>query len=471
MKRGIAPIVAVVLLIAIAVVAAVGLYFWAGGLVTKQSTPATPIAITATPLDPANGKIAVANLGDSALTISRLNTADGTYCDFGETVTIQPGNQAVCTMPPKRGKTILYGSNVSQAVVILPIGDIAETTFQANGFSSGSWSADLPSGTFGTNTESGSIKLIGNTPTFTGEWPMFHLNLNHTGYTTTGGGPYVNNLLASYTTSGAVESSPAVANGYVYVGSNDGKVYQLNASNIAQEIGQYTTGGLVISSPAVANGYVYVGSNDGKVYQLNASNISQVITSYSIGTAVYRTSPALVGSVVYIGSSNNKLYALGGHPSPGSYYSEVKDSGNNFANWTSFTWVNTTPANTAITMYANVTNTTSSGSWTAVSKGDSPGVGRYIQFKAVLESTDGINTPVISSVSADYEPLMGNITYTVNSDTALSWVALNKTCSGVTTTPYTESTSGTFYSKTVSVPADCSYLVWGPGLSNSTTYP
>jgi glucose dehydrogenase len=33
----------------------------------------------------------------------------------------------------------------------------------------------------------------------------------------------------------------------------------------------YTTGGKVYSSPAVANGVVYVGSIDGNVYALNAS--------------------------------------------------------------------------------------------------------------------------------------------------------------------------------------------------------
>ena len=47
MKKGISPIVAVVLLIAIAVIAAVGLYFWVGGLATKQPTPDTPIVISA----------------------------------------------------------------------------------------------------------------------------------------------------------------------------------------------------------------------------------------------------------------------------------------------------------------------------------------------------------------------------------------------------------------------------------------
>ncbi len=64
MKKGISPIVAVVLLIAIAVVAAVGLYFWVGGLSTKQPTPQTPVSITATPIG--DGQVLIANLGTTA---------------------------------------------------------------------------------------------------------------------------------------------------------------------------------------------------------------------------------------------------------------------------------------------------------------------------------------------------------------------------------------------------------------------
>jgi outer membrane protein assembly factor BamB len=60
-------------------------------------------------------------------------------------------------------------------------------------------------------------------------------------------------------------SSPAVANGVVYVGSEDNNVYALNAKTGAK-LWSYSTGSFVESSPAVANGVVYVGSDDGKVY-------------------------------------------------------------------------------------------------------------------------------------------------------------------------------------------------------------
>ena len=52
---------------------------------------------------------------------------------------------------------------------------------------------------------------------------------------------------------GRVESSPVVANGIVYIGSDDSSVYALNADN-GGKLWSYPTGSAVVSSPAVANG-------------------------------------------------------------------------------------------------------------------------------------------------------------------------------------------------------------------------
>jgi outer membrane protein assembly factor BamB len=61
-----------------------------------------------------------------------------------------------------------------------------------------------------------------------------------------------------------------VANGVVYVGSDDGNVYALSASTGA-ELWSFTTPGPVSSSPAVADGVVYVGYWGG-VYALSLVN-------------------------------------------------------------------------------------------------------------------------------------------------------------------------------------------------------
>ena len=70
----------------------------------------------------------------------------------------------------------------------------------------------------------------------------------------------------SFPTGGSVQCSPAVADGVVYVGSQDGNVYALDAATGAQAWSFPTGAPVTFSSPAVADGVVYVGSNDGKVY-------------------------------------------------------------------------------------------------------------------------------------------------------------------------------------------------------------
>ena len=59
-------------------------------------------------------------------------------------------------------------------------------------------------------------------------------------------------------------SSPAVANRVVHIGSADGKVYALNASN-GRKLWSYTLGEGVYFSPVVVNGVVYVGGLDGNL--------------------------------------------------------------------------------------------------------------------------------------------------------------------------------------------------------------
>lgn len=56
-----------------------------------------------------------------------------------------------------------------------------------------------------------------------------------------------------------------MANGVVYIGSDDDNIYALDAHTGAK-LWSYATGGGVDSSPAVVNGVVYVGSSDGNVY-------------------------------------------------------------------------------------------------------------------------------------------------------------------------------------------------------------
>jgi outer membrane protein assembly factor BamB len=114
-----------------------------------------------------------------------------------------------------------------------------------------------------------------------------------------------------YTTFGYVDSSPAVANGVVYIGSGEG-VFALNAST-GKQLWKYRMSRVSNPSPAVANGVVYVGSDDHNVYALNAKT-GAPLWSYATGGAV--ATATVADGVVYIGSTFTiapfgRVYAFG----------------------------------------------------------------------------------------------------------------------------------------------------------------
>jgi len=135
-------------------------------------------------------------------------------------------------------------------------------------------------------------------------WSMFRHDLERTGYTESPT-PNTNQTVWNYTTEGAVDSSPAVADSKVYIGSSDYKVYCLNALT-GTRIWNYTTGAGVGSSPAVAYDKVFVGSD--KIYCLNAST-GAYIWSYTTGSSL-DSSPAVADGKVFVGSYDNKVYCL-----------------------------------------------------------------------------------------------------------------------------------------------------------------
>ncbi len=110
------------------------------------------------------------------------------------------------------------------------------------------------------------------------------------------------------TSSNHVDSSPAVVNGRVYVGSSNGNVYCLDASTGTQIWVNFKIQDDVYSSPAVVSGRVYVGSLDGKVYCLD-SQTGEEIWSYTTEDWI-RSSPAVVNGYLYISSADGNIYCL-----------------------------------------------------------------------------------------------------------------------------------------------------------------
>jgi outer membrane protein assembly factor BamB len=143
-------------------------------------------------------------------------------------------------------------------------------------------------------------------------WSEFHFGTGRKGFN-----PYENVIDATNisdldiawqaTTGSAIQSSPAVANGVVYVGSSDDNLYAYRATTGAL-LWSATTGGSIFSSPAVANGVVYVGSDDGYLYAFKATT-GALLWSETTGSYI-ESSPAVANGVVYVGSFDDNLYAF-----------------------------------------------------------------------------------------------------------------------------------------------------------------
>jgi outer membrane protein assembly factor BamB len=102
-------------------------------------------------------------------------------------------------------------------------------------------------------------------------------------------------------------SAAVVANGTVYVGSADKRLYAIDAKT-GQEKWHFETAGLVRSTPAIANGIVFFGSFDHNVYAVDANTGSLKWKFDTLREVV--SSPLVDAGVVYIGSRSSDLFAL-----------------------------------------------------------------------------------------------------------------------------------------------------------------
>lgn len=93
------------------------------------------------------------------------------------------------------------------------------------------------------------------------------------------------------------------ANVDIYIGSDDGNIYAINAANGTVRW-KYGTGGKVQSSPAVVNGILYAGSQDGYLYAINITT-KTLKWRYNTNAPITISSPMIVNGTVYISNTHN----------------------------------------------------------------------------------------------------------------------------------------------------------------------
>jgi outer membrane protein assembly factor BamB len=118
-----------------------------------------------------------------------------------------------------------------------------------------------------------------------------------------------------------VASAPAVAEGTVYIGSADKRLYAVDVDSGAEKW-HFDTGSIVRSTPAVDHGRIFFGSRDHFVYAVDAKS-GALAWKYDTRREVV-SSPLVAGGSAYIGSRCSNLFSL--------------DAATGQVNWKFFYW-------------------------------------------------------------------------------------------------------------------------------------
>lgn len=111
-------------------------------------------------------------------------------------------------------------------------------------------------------------------------------------------------------TAGKVYGVPTIANGVVYIGAFDGKVHAIDATTGVEKWEQDIKSPIV-GGVAVGDGAVFTGSTHGTLYAIDAgSGIKKWQFPADDTVGKIWTTPAVAGGIVYFGSLDHKVYAV-----------------------------------------------------------------------------------------------------------------------------------------------------------------
>ena len=138
-------------------------------------------------------------------------------------------------------------------------------------------------------------------------WPQFRGNYNLTGVSPSQLSPTLK-LQWTFDAGDIIESSAAIADGTVYVGTGKSELVAIDL-NTGQAKWRYKTPEAIgESSPAVGGGMVFVGDLSGIFHAVNATSGKGAWT-YKTGSEI-KSSPVIVGDRVLIGSYDGSLYCF-----------------------------------------------------------------------------------------------------------------------------------------------------------------
>jgi len=103
-------------------------------------------------------------------------------------------------------------------------------------------------------------------------------------------------------------STPAIADGKIFIGGEDKRLHALNVED-GKAVWTFSTQGRINGSPVVCGERVYFGSSDGRMYAVTLDDGKET-WSYEIGQEI-AASPAIAAGRLVIGSADGLVYCFG----------------------------------------------------------------------------------------------------------------------------------------------------------------
>lgn len=139
------------------------------------------------------------------------------------------------------------------------------------------------------------------------DWHTFMYNLSFSGVSRDKNLAPPLELLWKFKTGGPIYASPVIANGILYIGSADGKLYALDAKQWGVKW-VFDAGDAIRYSATVLGDRVYFNARNNKVYALNAQTGEKL---WEFKTKSWMDAPPIVAdNKVYVGAFRSKIYLL-----------------------------------------------------------------------------------------------------------------------------------------------------------------